>query len=268
VSHYYDPMLAKLIVSGSDRSAAIARLERALLDFRVDGVRTNLPLLLWIARDDAFRAGETTTSFLDQRFDASFFSAVAVPREAVLLCAAALLVDGRAPWRIGEIGVPLRLQHGESVVEIVADALGALGAWRLSGAYSVELHAQRRGERVQAGFDGTAISGAVTYAGDAFDVHLDGRTWCFSFASPPSVKSAEHSHGGVAGALVAAPMPGKIVKVAVREGDEVEEHALLIVLEAMKMEHRIEATAAASVKSVLVKEGQIVSSGTTLVELA
>ncbi len=62
-------------------------------------------------------------------------------------------------------------------------------------------------------------------------------------------------------------MPGKIVKVAVREGDEVEEHALLVVLEAMKMEHRIEATAGATVKSVLVKEGQIVTSGTPLVEL-
>jgi 3-methylcrotonyl-CoA carboxylase alpha subunit len=121
---------------------------------------------------------------------------------------------------------------------------------------------------VQARFGGTAIWGAVTYAGDAFDVHLDGRTWHFSFASPPSAEPAGHSHAGVAGARVAAPMPGKIVKVAVRQGDEVEEHALLIVLEAMKMEHRIEATAAASVKSVFVKEGQIVSSGTPLVELA
>ena len=127
VSHYYDPMLAKLIVSGSDRGAAIARLEQALLDFGVDGVRTNLPLLLWIARDDAFRAGETTTSFLDRRFDQSFLSDVAVPRDAVLLCAAALLVDGRAPWRIAEIGVPLRLQHGGSIVEILADALGPPG---------------------------------------------------------------------------------------------------------------------------------------------
>jgi 3-methylcrotonyl-CoA carboxylase alpha subunit len=160
------------------------------------------------------------------------------------------------------------LQHGESVVELVADALGAPGAWRLSGPYSGELHAQRRGERVQAGFDGAALSGAVTCAGDAFDVNLDGCTWRFSFASPPSAESAGHSHGGAAGARVNAPMPGKIVKVAVREGDKVEEHALLIVLEAMKMEHRIEATAAASVKSVFVKEGQIVSSGTPLVELA
>ena len=55
-------------------------------------------------------------------------------------------------------------------------------------------------------------------------------------------------------------MPGKIVKVAVREGEAVEERALLIVLEAMKMEHRIEASADAhGESSVLVKEGQIVA---------
>jgi biotin carboxyl carrier protein len=53
----------------------------------------------------------------------------------------------------------------------------------------------------------------------------------------------------------------------VRDGDAVEERALLVVLEAMKMEHRIEASAAGKVKAVLVKEGQLVASGTSLVEL-
>jgi biotin carboxyl carrier protein len=66
---------------------------------------------------------------------------------------------------------------------------------------------------------------------------------------------------------VVAPMPGKIVKVAVSDGERVEEHALLVVLEAMKMEHRIAASAGATVKSVLVKEGQIVTAGAPLVEL-
>jgi propionyl-CoA carboxylase alpha chain len=67
---------------------------------------------------------------------------------------------------------------------------------------------------------------------------------------------------------VTAPMPGKIVKTAVKPGEKVEERSLLIVLEAMKMEHRIEASAAATVTSLLVKEGQIVASGTPLVELS
>jgi 3-methylcrotonyl-CoA carboxylase alpha subunit len=266
VSHYYDPMLAKLIVFGSDRDAAIARLERSLLDFTVDGVRTNLPLLLWIARDAAFRAGETTTSFLAQRFDESIFKAPPLPREAVLLCVAALLADGRAPWRIGGVGVPLHLQYEGNLFDLIADVV-APGMWQLSGGFSGELRAARRGDTVTAELGGASVAGSVTYGTDAFVVHFNDQNWNLTFAAPPAAASAGGQRGTAHGARVIAPMPGKIVKVAVREGDEVEEHALLVVLEAMKMEHRIEATAGATVKSVLVKEGQIVTSGTPLVEL-
>jgi 3-methylcrotonyl-CoA carboxylase alpha subunit len=266
VSHYYDPMLAKLIVSGDDRATTIARLQSALQGFVVDGVRTNVPLLLWIARDEAFARGETTTRFLDDRLDESIFAREAAPPEATLLCAAALLVDGRAPWRIGGTGIPLRLQHGDRVTELLADAAGA-SRWRLSGDRSGELRAHRSGDRVRAEFDDRPFAGIVTYAAGAFNVHLDGSTWQFAFAAPPSVEALTAGHGATTGAHVTAPMPGRIVKVAVRDGDAVEEHALLIVLEAMKMEHRIEASAAATVKAVLVKEGQIVPGGTPLVEL-
>jgi 3-methylcrotonyl-CoA carboxylase alpha subunit len=268
VSHYYDPMLAKLIVFGSDRSSAIARLERTLEECVIDGVRTNLPLLLWIARDDAFRAGETTTSFLDRRLDESIFARTEPPNEAVLLAAAALLVDGRAPWRVGDVGLPLRLAHGDSIAELTADATTDSQAWRISGDRSGELRAQRRESVVHANFDGASVSGAVTYGSRTFNVHLDGRAWSFTFAPPPSTDATGGPHGAVAGAHVTAPMPGKIVKVAVREGEAVEEHALLVILEAMKMEHRIEAPAAAVVSSVLVKEGQIVAAATPLVTLS
>jgi len=272
VSHYYDPMLAKLIASGSDRASTIARLQRILEECTVAGVRTNLPLLLWIARDDAFRAGETTTRFLDERLDESVFSQNVPPEGAVVLCAAALLIDGRAPWRTAEVGMPLRLQHDGNVTELAADATDRPGLWRISGDRAGELHALRRGAIVQARFDGRSVAGAVTYGDGRFNapvnVHLDGGVWSFGLAAPPSVHAAAGGQVAALGAHVIAPMPGKIVKVAVSENDAVEEHALLVVLEAMKMEHRIEASAAARVKSVLVKEGQIVAAGAPLVELA
>jgi len=267
VSHYYDPMLAKLIVWGGDRPAAIARLRGALEDFSIDGVRTNLPLLLWIVRDERFGRGETTTSFLNA-LDETIFATKLPPEGAVLLCVAALLADGRAPWRIGEVSVPLRLQHDLGIVTLTADAGSDPASWHLSGDFTGKLHAQRRGDLVHAGFDGRALAGAVSYAGDRFIVHFDGRTWSFGFAAPPSAAGVNAAHAGATAAHVMAPMPGKIIKVAVRDGEEVEEHALLAVLEAMKMEHRIEASAAATVKAVLVEEGQIVTAGTPLVELA
>jgi 3-methylcrotonyl-CoA carboxylase alpha subunit len=267
VSHYYDPMLAKLIVDAGDRAGAVARLQRALEDFTIDGVRTNLPLLLWIARDEDFIAGETTTSFLDRRFDPSLFARGAAPGDAVLLCAAALLVDGRAPWRMGDVGLPLRLQNGSDVAELVADATGSSDRWRISGDREGELRAKRHGDVVRAQFDDMAISGVVTYNGDEFDVHLDGRAWPFRFAAARSDAALLGDARDAGGADVTAPMPGRVVKIAVRDGDAVEERALLVVLEAMKMEHRIEASAAATVNAVLVKEGQLVASGTPLVEL-
>jgi 3-methylcrotonyl-CoA carboxylase alpha subunit len=268
VSHYYDPMLAKLIVFADDRDAAIARLERSLAELTVDGVRTNLPLLLWIARDSAFRAAQTTTSFLEQRLDESIFTRASPPDEAALLCAAALLVDGRAPWRVGEAGVPLRLRHDGNVVELIADATADSHAWRIAGDRSGELRAERRASMVHASLDGRSFSGRVAYDGDDFEVQLGGRTWPFAFAPAPSSDLAAGTHGVVAGGRVVAPMPGKIVKVAVHEKESVEEHALLVVLEAMKMEHRIEAPADTVVESVLVKEGQIVAAGTPLVTLS
>jgi 3-methylcrotonyl-CoA carboxylase alpha subunit len=266
VSHYYDPMLAKIIAFGEDRPHAIACLERSLEESGVVGVRTNIPLLLWICRDDAFRAGQTTTRFLDERLDESIFSADP-PEEAVALCVASALLDGRAPWRIGEVGVPLRLQHDGRILELTADATSEPNVWQISGERSGPLQATRSGSAIHAAFNGRSARGSVLYTGDRFYVTVDGRTWPFAFAAPPASGAAAGVAGAAIGGHVVAPMPGKIVKIAVAENDAIEEHGLLIVLEAMKMEHRIEASAAATVKAVLVKEGQIVAAGTPLMEL-
>jgi 3-methylcrotonyl-CoA carboxylase alpha subunit len=264
---YYDPMLAKLIVWASDRPAAIARFERALEDFAVDGVRTNLPLLLWIARDSAFRAGQTRTGFLAERLDESIFAPAPPPREAVLLCAAALLADGRAPWRVAGSGIPLTLQHKFGRVDLIADATADPAVWHLEGAHGGNLQAQRRGTFLHASIGGESIAGAVSYDGSFFNVEYGGSSYSFTFAASPSLQGAGAARGSAGDGRVTAPMPGKIVKVAVRPGQAIEEHALLAVLEAMKMEHRIEASIDGIVKTVLIKEGEIVAAGTPLVEM-
>ena len=266
VSLYYDPMLAKLIVFGADRDAATARLEHALEDFTIAGVRANVPLLLWIARDEAFRKGETTTGFIAQRLDESVFSAKP-PGDAALLGAAALLADGRAPWRAAGIGIPLALACGDTKISFVADAIG-VDVWRLSGERSGELSVCRIGTGVRANLDGTSTTGVVSYEPGGIAVRTDGGSWLLSLAPPPSTDAAAAAHGAAAGGRVTAPMPGKIVKVAVTPGQAVEEHDLLVVLEAMKMEHRIAAPAAGTVRTVLVEEGQIVPGGTLLAELS
>ena len=240
VSVFYDPMLAKLIVWGEDRSVAIERLTQALADFTIGGIRANVPLLLWIARDEAYRAGDTTTSFLAERLDESIFSKPQeIPAEVLAASAAQLLRNGKAPWRIGGVGIPLRLRIGDRDVALEANATSVPGAWNVSGDFTGEIRLSDR------------HSGAA-------DVR---------FAEPPSADAAaHHGHAGGNGRIV-APMPGKIVKVAVRDGDAVNMHDLLIVLEAMKMEHRIEAPGDGTVGAIHVREGEIVPADTVLIEL-
>jgi 3-methylcrotonyl-CoA carboxylase alpha subunit len=239
VSVYYDSMLAKLIVFGSDRAHAIARLDTALADFTIEGVRANVPLLRWIARDEWYREGKTTTSFLAQRLDESIFSPRELPDEAFLRAAARIAAAGDLPWRLSGVGIPLALRGGSRRVRLELTALGD-GRFAVSG-------------------DITATISTRDAAGTSeFDVAID---------EPPSAAGSAAAGAGAGDGRVIAPMPGKIVKIAVKAGDRVAAHAPLLVLEAMKMEHRIEASQAATVGAVLVREGDVVASGAPLVEL-
>ncbi len=267
VSVYYDSMLAKLIVYGTDREHAIARMKGALDDFVIDGVRANVPLLAWIVRDEWYREGKTTTSFLAQRLDESVFSNRTVPPDAATLAVAAALARGWTAWRAGGVGTPIRLQSGDARCNVEATVVSA-NRWNVTGDLSRELHAQLHGDTIAITFDGRSLRGGVTREGMTLHVHLGDATYRFTPAPPPSADSSGASAGtGATDGRIVSPMPGKIVKINVAQGDEVAERALLLVLEAMKMEHRIEADAAGTVKAVLVREGEIVAGGAPLVEL-
>ena len=267
VGVYYDPMLAKLIVWAEDRAGAVRRLTGALQDFHIEGIRANVPLLLWIARDAAFRAGDTTTQFLAERLDESAFAPAAPPPEAALLVVAGILSGGRAPWRVGGIGVPLRLCCDGTQIVVEADATAEGGAWDLRGDLAGRLRVREHGTRLHATLGDRETAGTVELHGDTFAAHVDGRSYAFAFSRGRVAEASARGAAGGAAGSIAAPMPGKIVKVAVREGDAVAAHDLLIVLEAMKMEHRIEAPGHGIVKRVVVREGEIVAGFAPLLEL-
>ncbi|HEY4442205.1 MAG TPA: acetyl-CoA carboxylase biotin carboxylase subunit [Candidatus Elarobacter sp.] len=233
---FYDSMLAKIIVWGADRAAAIARMDVTLRETTVRGIATNLPLLRAIVADEAYRAGDTTTAYLDERMGRFALGAPAIDEAAKLRVAAAQLGAG-ANWRLGGVGVP------------VAFTLGGAAA------------------RAEATWDGErwSLSGDVSGPVDADAAAADADAW--SYPVPPDADAEHAAHAGTAGD-VTAPMPGKIVSVAIEQGNAVEQRALLVVLEAMKMEHRIEAPAAGTVREVRVKPGDLVASGQVLVSLA
>ena len=265
ISIYYDSMIAKLIAWGSDRPSAIARLTRALESFRVEGVPTNLPLLLRIARDPAFRAGDTTTSYLAERPDFMHADPAGEPESAFLVAIGALLGDPRS-WRIAGVGIPLELRGVQRSVKVTASRNGPGREWQLRGDIDADVafHAER-------GF--VVVTGASRHAGrctvgeTAVEVAIEGAAYRFVFAQPPRLGAAGRARSAAEKGVVTSPMPGKIVKVVVAAGDEVSDRDLLVVLEAMKMEHRIEAPHAGTVRRVDVAAGALVAGGAPLVEI-
>ena len=266
VSVFYDSMLAKLIAYGPTRQSAIERLTHALEDFRIDGVRTNLPLQLLILRDVTFRAGYTTTAFINEHYNFLMPDPTGEPEEAFLLAVGAIVGDPRS-WRVGSVGIPIRLAGEHRSVAIVASRDPHSEGWKIEGDFAGDVQFEYSGDRVVARGSESRCVGRVTIGADGVDVVYEAHPYRFKFGAPPALGG---SGGGAARSgknAIVSPMPGKIVKVAVAPGDTVAERDLLLVLEAMKMEHRIEATRDGIVKSVAVSAGSLVGGGATLVEL-
>ena len=108
--------------------------------------------------------------------------------------------------------------------------------------------------------DGRTCLAHAAKVGDVWWVHLDGRTYKWERIEPGS--SGAEDEGGLV-----APMPGKVLEVLVAQGDVVEAGTPLMVLEAMKMEHRIVAAADGSVVAVHYEAGDQVAQGAVLLDL-
>ena len=265
----YDAMLAKLIVSAPDRKAAVRRLRRALADYEILGPSSNLLLLERIAANTAFERGQTTTSFLQEHDLTEPPPARPVPREALLLAAAAELHRipaspdpfAAGPWRL--LGAATLDYEG---YDVEAVRVGS-GKFRLSAAGEesmVEVLYYGDGN-IRALIDEEPIEAGILLHAQAVLASLGGEQHTLRKPAPPAVD--ERGPGADAAASLTAPMPGTVVKVLVEEGQEVEEGQLLLVLEAMKMEQPVTAPHGGVIHSLPFQEGSLVPGGAVLVEL-
>jgi acetyl-CoA/propionyl-CoA carboxylase biotin carboxyl carrier protein len=139
--------------------------------------------------------------------------------------------------------------------------------WRITGDLSADVAFERVGARTIARTETERFAGDARIDERGVAVTIEGTTTRFAFAAPPDLERASRGGGGSGSDAVSAPMPGRVLKVAVEPGDAVSARDLLVVLEAMKMEHRIEALRDGVVKSVAVTAGSLVAGGAPLVEL-
>jgi propionyl-CoA carboxylase alpha chain len=277
VSPHYDPMLAKVIVHAPTRDEAAAALATALADARIHGVTTNRDLLVRTLRHPSFRAGDTDTGFLD-RFDLTALLAdeTATHRHA-LAAALAGQARRRSEARV-QPHIPSGFRNSPSVLQTATfdSHLGPVAVgYRVdrsdaSGRRLSEVEVD--GSPVDVTVESVTPDGAsLTFEGVTrrYRVELAGPT---AYVDGPDGASTlvEHDRFPDPGAHVApgsslAPMPGGVVRVAVAVGDEVKPGQLLVVLEAMKMEHAVHAGAAGKVSEVSVSVGDQVETGRVLV---
>lgn len=276
VTVHYDPMIAKLIVHAPSRRVAVDRLRRALDDFAVLGLTTNLPLLRAIAAHPAYADGATHTGFLSEHpFD---ITQPTDPPAPVLLAAALHLLEAAAtptladpfatPWRVGGGGVPLRLSSGQAEHRMLA--VRQTTGWAITLAdrrYLARILARGPGELVLE-VDGQRVRVRWAQRDDgALLMAWAGATYTLQRPAPLNAENAVRGGARHGDAGLNAPMPGTLVRVLVSEGEPVREGQPLVVLEAMKMEHTVVAPFAGLVRRLPYQQGASVAAGAALIEL-
>jgi 3-methylcrotonyl-CoA carboxylase alpha subunit len=286
VTPFYDPLVAKLIVWGEDRTAAVDRLRRALAETAILGVSTNLDFLSRLAAHPAFAAAKVDTGFIERHLRALLPAHAPAP-DLPLAAAALIRLDGRraaaaamaaasedrfSPWARTDgwspSGAnPQTLVFGDGASErIVTARPGAAGVWLLQLG---DREAAAGGERHEDGtllieLDGVRRRVAVLEHGPEIMVLVGDERWRLVELDPLAARAGEDPGAG----RLTAPMPGRVIHVLVETGSRVRRGEPLLIIEAMKMEHTIVAPADGVVATVGSKVGDLVEEGAALIALA
>jgi propionyl-CoA carboxylase alpha chain len=269
VGIHYDPMLAKVISWAPTRTQAANALASVLARAHLHGVVTNRELLVNVLRHPAFLAGETDTAFFDRHgLDTLAAPLADADSRKLSALAAALALDSadksRSPvlpavppgWR-NVVSQPQRTAFEGHEVAFRVDRNG-LHAEGYDDVQLVEAGPQRVALEVA----GVRRRFDIEQVGD--DVHVDSPLGPVTLRRVPRfVDPAEQ----VAPGSLIAPMPGSVVRIAIAVGDRVRAGEPILWLEAMKMQHRINAPADGVVAELPVREGQQIDVGAVLAVL-
>ncbi len=276
ISPFYDPMIAKVIVHGPSRDAALGKLLASLEATEVAGCVTNADFLAALCRHEGFAKGDVDTGLIDRDLD-ELIAEPSMPEDAVALAALTVLgltrpaegddpFDALAGWRIWSASrqfALLEIAGERQDVEVHALGHGRFTAHLESGPKTYEL-VQVDGNTITYDSNGLRASGAVVDDGKGLTVFMDGHT--FTVGLPDTLSSDEEAAG--AGDQLVAPMPGLVKVLSAGAGDAVVKDQPLIILEAMKMEHTLKAPRDGVIGEVMVSEGEQVTDGTILLQLA
>ena len=284
VTIFYDPMIAKLIVHGADRMEALARLRDALARCDIAGPKSNIAFLERLVRHPAVTGGWIDTGYLDRHLDEFMPAPSLASTQQVALVAAELLWqeararaqagDGDEPdspwaiadgWRLGHAGArPLAFAHLGQTWTALAHGHG--GRYRIE--LADEVHevedARLTGDLLGLRIHGQARRFRILRHGTRLTLH-DGEQRT-AVETVPAYRRTDMAEASGSGKIL-APMPGRVVLVKARPGDEVVAGQELLVMEAMKMELAVKASRDGVVADVRAAAGDFVEADTVLVAL-
>jgi geranyl-CoA carboxylase alpha subunit len=281
ISPFYDPMVAKVIAWGNDREEARRRLICALEETVVFGPVTNRDFLIKILAHGRFAAGDATTAFLAENFGAAALQTV-YPSHAQAAVAAVIQYRAvRERNAAGAVAFTPRLKNWAS-----AGLLSSRFSYALGGGAPVEFRVcalGREAYRIEQGDaahtaevlhdDGSVVRVLIdnvqktlhyfTHDDGSLQFMMEGR----SFRLHNFLIRAKGADEAVSSGHVLAPMHGKILRLNVAVGVGVSQGQSLVVLEAMKMEHEINAALSGIVTAVNVAEGDQVPANTLIIKI-
>ena len=257
VSPFYDPLIAKIIVHGRDRESALKKLRKALIETEISGFITNLNFLYTLSNDQQFMDVQFDTQLIDCKL-ADLTKKIDPPNTVKILSSLAALglhnltdpLAGFSLW--GSLKTNIMMEFGQVFVRVID-----------RDNFSVEIDGKdflvnREGWSV----DGVKSGAKFLITNNQITIFHKG-SWYFKLDDKLNPKIERKADGN----NIIAPMPGFIKVINVKVGDEVREGDLLVVQEAMKMEHTLLAQKNGMVIRVEVEAGHQVEAGKLLIEI-
>ena len=272
ITSNFDPMLAKIISFGETRIEAANKLALALENSHFGGMKTNRDYLVSILRSKEYLDGDTTTDFITR---VNLKSDIDLTQEEITNYAkvGAMWIQGKnrneamvlkniqSGWNNGRLPhQEVRLLHNEDELKVKYRSLK-------NGDFISEFDESIRifdwsMDFIDVEISNTRYRSKISKEDDLLLVHTYKGNLLFKILPKFNIAQEEVIKGGLI-----APMPGKVVEIKVKKGSSIKKGDTLVILEAMKMEHKVLAPDNGKIKEVLIKENEQVENGATLVVL-
>lgn len=289
VSVYYDPMIAKLIVWDENREKALQRLTKALAEYHVAGVKTNIAFLSKLASSKAFINKDIDTSFIEKHHDQIFTKQELSSTQltnALIKSALFVILDNKNTTSVKDITSPWNNTtawqlNGKNIHTLILEHNSIKHTVEIEMIYGNSLHnvndnifitsinnqrftfkAKIQKDRLITTINDIKSSVMANYTNNQVTLFTNhGIVVVDNIQADLGIHAEDELQNGLL-----APMNGTLVSILVKPGDTVSKNQALVIIEAMKMEHTIKAPADGKVNNVYYHEGDMIDGGAELLE--